>query len=379
MLLVMALAFRRLKVCYADCPQRPQLSAGSSGEGRMEDKERYWDCLDQAMDASHSGRSDEALSWLDEALKANPHGAEAHNGRGEILWESGQVDEARFEFEQAALADPKFVTGHLNRVELLIEGFGEHEQALAECDRLLSGTGELPRLDRGMEAELYYLKAKSLFYLDDLEGALFLVRRGLQRGGEQGVYRSFAGQLLFELGRFDEAKSELERAHILDPDSAHAIYHYALVCERLGESERVADAFAKADALEPEQYPLPVHFSIDRFQLAAKTALRNLPRSIHEYVEHVPILVEDFPSLDLIQNEHVSPQILGVFMGVPSGEESLSEHRYDLDRLVLFKKNLEKSCRDEDELIDQIQFTVKHEIGHYLGLDEDDLERLGLA
>ena len=33
------------------------------------DKDRYWDCLDQAMEASHGGRTDEALAWLDEALK----------------------------------------------------------------------------------------------------------------------------------------------------------------------------------------------------------------------------------------------------------------------------------------------------------------------
>jgi hypothetical protein len=37
----------------------------------MKDKNRYWDCLDQAMEASHGGRTEEALAWL-EALKAHP-------------------------------------------------------------------------------------------------------------------------------------------------------------------------------------------------------------------------------------------------------------------------------------------------------------------
>jgi predicted Zn-dependent protease with MMP-like domain len=36
-------------------------------------------------------------------------------------------------------------------------------------------------------------------------------------------------------------------------------------------------------------------------------------------------------------------------------------------------------CRNEGELIEQIQITVKHEIGHYLGLSEEDLDRLGLG
>jgi predicted Zn-dependent protease with MMP-like domain len=66
-------------------------------------------------------------------------------------------------------------------------------------------------------------------------------------------------------------------------------------------------------------------------------------------------------------------------MGVPRTEALVTEQILDLDRIMIFKKNLEKICQDEEDLIDQIQITVRHEVGHYLGLDEDDLERLGLA
>src|SRR5215471_5431549 len=111
-----------------------------SGEGTMSsNKDRYWDCLDQAMEASHGGRTDEALAWLDEALRAHPDGAEAHNGRGEILWDDGRVEEALYEFETSLKADPKFITAHLNRAELLVEDMGEYEQAVALCDELLAG------------------------------------------------------------------------------------------------------------------------------------------------------------------------------------------------------------------------------------------------
>ena len=53
--------------------------------------------------------------------------------------------------------------------------------------------------------------------------------------------------------------------------------------------------------------------------------------------------------------------------------------RTDTDRILLFKRNLEKIASTRDELVEQIQITVKHEIGHYLGLDEEEVERLGLA
>jgi predicted Zn-dependent protease with MMP-like domain len=96
-------------------------------------------------------------------------------------------------------------------------------------------------------------------------------------------------------------------------------------------------------------------------------------------MENVPILIEDFPGMDLVGGEDVSPQILGIFVGVPRTQAVLTNQVPDIDRIVLFKKNLEKICQDREDLIDQIQITVRHEVGHYLGLDEDDLERLGLA
>ncbi len=210
------------------------------------------------MEASHGGRTEEALAWLDEALKAHPNGAEAHNGRGEILWDEGRIDEALYEVELAAMADPKFVTAQLNRAELLIEELGEFDQAITQCDLLLSGSPDLPRPDRSTEAEIYYLKSKALFYLDDLEGALFLVRRASKTVGEVAVYRAFEGQISFELGRFEEARRYLEHAVGLDPESAHALYHLGLVLERLGENEEAARAFAQAHALDGGHYPVPV-------------------------------------------------------------------------------------------------------------------------
>ncbi len=346
----------------------------------MNDKDRYWDCLDLAMEASHGGRTDEALAWLDEALKARPGGAEAHNGRGEILWDEGRAEEALYQFERAMQADPNFLTAHLNCAELLIEEMGEFERAIQQCNGLLSSESDTPRPDRPTEAEVYYLKSKALFYLEDLEGALFLVRRAIQTANEVAVYRAFDGQISFELGRFEEARKRLEHAVLLDPDSPHAVYHFALAVERLGQDRDALRAFQQANALDSDHYPLPVPMDDASFEAATRQALEDLPASIREYVEHVPVMVRDFPEADLLLGrERVSPQILGVFIGVPRTEAEPSQQSMDVDRVFLFKKNLEKVCHTHAELVEQIQITVKHEIGHYLGLDEDDLERLGLG
>ena len=354
------------------------------------DKDRYWDCLDQAMEASHGGRIEEALAWLEEALRVHPDGAEAHNGRGEILWDDGRIDEALIEFDRAILADGKFTAAHLNRIELLIEELGEFGTAVRLADDLLAGRAKLPRPDRVLQAEVYYLKSKALFYQDDLEGSLFLVRRAAKSGGEIGLYCAFEGQVLFELGQYAEAARVLERGVAIDPDSAHTLYHLGLVLERLEEEgeeamapsvgiEGAAQAFARANALEPQQFPLPLTIDAATFERAVDEAIANLPRSIREQIEGVSVAIEDFPSLELVREERISPQTLGLFMGVPRTEALLTDQPLELDRVLLFKRNLEKICRDEEDLIDQIQITVRHEVGHYLGLDEDDLERLGLA
>jgi predicted Zn-dependent protease with MMP-like domain len=46
------------------------------------------------------------------------------------------------------------------------------------------------------------------------------------------------------------------------------------------------------------------------------------------------------------------------------------------DRIAIYQKPLEALCRTRDDLKEAIRDTVKHEIGHYFGLDDDQLEAL---
>ena len=345
----------------------------------MLDRDRYWDCLDQAMQASSGGRVDEALAWLEEALRANPGGSEARNGRGEILWDNGRHEEALREFSRAVEADPGLHTAHLNRIEILVEEFQEHEEALELADGLLATP-----LEQGVEAEVYYLKAKAYFYLDELDGALFLLRRAIRAHGEVGVYRSFEGQILFEMGQYEAARQSLGRAGALDPESPHTFYHLALVLEHLGAPEEAEGLFAQAAEHAPEQFAAPVRIDAAQFETVAEAALRSLPAEIQRYVQNCPIVIEELPSPEMVRDYDVSPQLLGLFVGTPADEPGASptwgtSPKEGPDRIFLFKRNLEKVAQTRSELVEQIQITVKHEIGHYLGFDEDELDRLGLA
>ena len=72
----------------------------------------------------------------------------------------------------------------------------------------------------------------------------------------------------------------------------------------------------------------------------------------------------------LIQEKFGQPQIAPVTCGA---------NQLDQPQLNLLVTGKTSTFSRTEDLIDQIQITVRHEVGHYLGLDEDDLERLGLA
>ncbi len=202
----------------------------------------------------------------------------------------------------------------------------------------------------------------------------------MKTAGEQAVFRAFEGQILFEMGRFEESRRQLERAVSLEPDAAHSLYYLGLVLERLGDAEESrARLRPRRRGRSPTTTRFPRRSPRKPSSAPPREALDNLPRSIREEADRVPLLIEDFPSEDLIEQEDVSPQILGIFIGVPRTEAAATDQPRDLDRIILFKRNLEKACRDEQELVEEIRRTVTHEVGHYLGLDEDDLERLGIA
>ena len=98
-------------------------------------------------------------------------------------------------------------------------------------------------------------------------------------------------------------------------------------------------------------------------------------------LNQTPVLVQDLPPREILATEEpvLSPDILGLFAGRPLQERESSGPAGTPGVIFLFRRNLLRFCHDADELRQEIKVTVQHEVGHLLGLDEDDLERWGLA
>jgi predicted Zn-dependent protease with MMP-like domain len=111
-----------------------------------------------------------------------------------------------------------------------------------------------------------------------------------------------------------------------------------------------------------------------RFSQLVDEALERLPRTFKAKLENVAIIVEDFPEKELQRD--FKGLLLGLFRGVPKTHQSISWPSLPA-QIFLYQKNIEAICKNEDEMILQIEKTLKHEIGHYFGLSERDLRRRG--
>lgn len=110
-----------------------------------------------------------------------------------------------------------------------------------------------------------------------------------------------------------------------------------------------------------------------------QAAIDGLPEQFSSAVEDVSIEVLDRPSPKQLSRlgTRKGGLLLGLYVGVPLTRRSVEDSGRLPDAIYLFQHSIESVCSSADELIEQSRVTLLHEIGHYFGMDEDDLTRLG--
>jgi predicted Zn-dependent protease with MMP-like domain len=115
------------------------------------------------------------------------------------------------------------------------------------------------------------------------------------------------------------------------------------------------------------------------FDRLVTEALDELPRRFRRQLRNIAVVVETEPSQTLLEEMGLWPHrtLLGLYQGVPLPRRgSLSYGNVLPDRITIFQKPIEAMCRTPDEIKAAVKDTVKHEIGHYFGLDDERLEEL---
>jgi len=111
------------------------------------------------------------------------------------------------------------------------------------------------------------------------------------------------------------------------------------------------------------------------FAKIVEETLDSLPRQFRSLMRNVAVLVEDSPrNQPSATAEHQEGLLLGLFHGVPRTKRSTFDLTTGPDHIVLYQKNIEAVCCNDAEIREQIRLTVIHELGHYFGMDENQLK-----
>jgi predicted Zn-dependent protease with MMP-like domain len=115
------------------------------------------------------------------------------------------------------------------------------------------------------------------------------------------------------------------------------------------------------------------------FDGIVKKAIARIPEEIRQHLENILITVQKRPGPAMLEEMGYPPDepLLGLYWGVPLNERSVGEPPLYPDTIFIFKEPLEEMCTSREELEDEIEITVVHEVAHFLGMSEERLAELG--
>jgi predicted Zn-dependent protease with MMP-like domain len=115
----------------------------------------------------------------------------------------------------------------------------------------------------------------------------------------------------------------------------------------------------------------------EKFRQLVDEALQTIPDDFRAAMQNIAIVVEDEPTpvqLDSAGVESPEDTLLGLYEGTPLTERSWSHGNVLPDKITLFQGPIEDESDDEDEIVVAIGETLIHEIGHYFGLSEEEIQ-----
>jgi predicted Zn-dependent protease with MMP-like domain len=115
-----------------------------------------------------------------------------------------------------------------------------------------------------------------------------------------------------------------------------------------------------------------------RFERLVREALDTIPPGFRRRLDNVEIVVEDAPAPEVLQELDLEPgaTLFGLYQGTPLTERPWAHGNVLPDRIVLYQRPLEAACESEDEVFEEICFTLIHEAGHYFGMSEEEIEAI---
>ena len=116
----------------------------------------------------------------------------------------------------------------------------------------------------------------------------------------------------------------------------------------------------------------------DAFEQLVTEALTLIPRRFQREMKNLALVVESEPTAELLEEMEIDPpdSLYGLYQGTPLPERSWGYGNTLPDRVTIFQKPIEEDCEDDDDIRAVIGETLIHEVGHYFGLSEEEIEEI---
>jgi predicted Zn-dependent protease with MMP-like domain len=118
------------------------------------------------------------------------------------------------------------------------------------------------------------------------------------------------------------------------------------------------------------------HVDDRRFEKLVTEAIRGLPPKFKNALDNIEIVIEDYAPDEVLDEMGIDPPLFGLYQGIPLPDRRLDDSGSLPDKIAIYRDEL-LDCFEEEELVEEIRITVLHEVGHYFGLDDEEMEELG--
>jgi len=115
-----------------------------------------------------------------------------------------------------------------------------------------------------------------------------------------------------------------------------------------------------------------------KFEHLVAEAITLIPTRFRREMQNIAVVVEDEPSAELLEEMEIEPpdSLYGLYQGTPLPERTWGFGNNLPDRITIYQQPIEEDCDDEDEMRAVIGETLIHEVGHYFGMSEEQIEEI---
>lgn len=116
----------------------------------------------------------------------------------------------------------------------------------------------------------------------------------------------------------------------------------------------------------------------EQFAVLIEEALTLIPERFREAMRNIAIIVEDHPPAELLAEMEIeAPDTLyGLYLGTPLPDRSWGDGNREPDQVVLYQTPIEEDALNEDDVVAMVAETLIHEVGHYFGLSEEEIQEI---